>query len=207
MGSYLIGIMISLIVGIIVAVIIFNLTAEKKKVPEVKKDEKADHSEHSSNKHETMHESEHSADHGSKLSVGSAILSVLGPIAIIVIVVAVIWGGVEFIKYKTHLPKTPHKTEIIEQKWVIVDKKIIPLNNEFSKVYSLSYDDRFTFENSTQPYCVSNKINHIECGGKGEDISTKMGTTNANKELRFKRSSCIDGEIKLVIWRLVTFKH
>ena len=129
-------------------------------------------------------------------------------LAIIVAIVFIIFFSKFFKKGADNIKsqKDTPKTEYIEHKWIRYDSTMVPLHNDFGEIHTLNYSDRFTFEESTQPYCVINNNNYMECGEKGQDVSKNMGTDNDNKGLRFKSNSGKDGYIKLVIWREVEIK-
>ena len=171
---------------------------------ESKDSETSKKDEHTSDEHASSHDSGHSPEHGhSGPDMYSRVVNILGIILLTIVIFIV---ASSYINHRKEVKKTTNNTEVYEQKWVAVDNRTIPLSCEMGGTYILAYYDRFTFKNSTQPYCVFNKNNDRVCGGIGEDVSTKMGTTNANKELRFMSSSGQKGQITLVIWRLQTFK-
>lgn len=140
------------------------------------------------------------------------VLKYLRWITILIFIFALIFWIKSMVKnHKDDNPKEKSgseykKSEYIEHKWIRSDSITVSLYSDFRETYTLNYGDRFTFEGSTQPYCVINKNNYKECGEKGQDVSPKMGVDNGNIEFRFKSTSGEYGKIKLVIWREIEIK-
>lgn len=73
----------------------------------------------------------------------------------------------------------------------------VNFSGKYGKIVYLPSGSMAAFLDATEPYCSINRNNHEECGEKGQDISTKMGDTDANTELRFKSSSGKNGTLKI----------
>lgn len=75
--------------------------------------------------------------------------------------------------------------------------KTVNFSGEYGEIVYLPSGSMAAFLDATEPYCSINRDNHEECGEKGQDISTKMGDTDANTELRFKSSNGKHGTLKI----------
>ena len=204
MGSYLIGILISLIVGIILAVIIFKLTGEKKNTLATEPDEKADHSEHAPDKHSEEHgHSEHSSSSEKSVTL-QKMLGATGILIVwIVVIVLGIWIGAKIIKNVSNSKKTTQTESVKHQyHWVIDESKTrtIGFTCEYGDVFRYIHPgDNVSFENATTSYCILNRIREY-CSQGVEDVGPQMPNSINNCELRFKSQNGKAGTIRIVFW-------
>jgi len=87
-----------------------------------------------------------------------------------------------------------------EYKWVIEGKKTISFTGEYQETIHFAKGKGLSFENSSEPYCVTNISGQEFCGEKGEDISPKLPGSNLNTELNFKSRNGKNGTVTIVIW-------
>lgn len=90
--------------------------------------------------------------------------------------------------------------------WVIdkTQTKTISLNGEYGDTLRFESDDevRFSFVNSTVPYCVKNGDGIAVCGGKGEDLAYSLPKDSyGNGTLMFKaKEKDMIGQLTLYVW-------
>lgn len=92
-------------------------------------------------------------------------------------------------------------------RWVIEEKRPILLTSEYGIENYVPEGKGISFENATEPYCVINGSGNEACGGKGEEISSKLPKdSRANSKLKFKLrdSTSVSSRptIELVVWKL-----
>jgi hypothetical protein len=68
-------------------------------------------------------------------------------------------------------------------------------SGEYSDTTYLPGLSKAAFINATEPYCVINKYGNEKCGQRKQDISSELGDTEGNTELRFKSQSGKHGRI------------
>jgi preprotein translocase subunit SecG len=189
---------------ILVAIIIKIYSGREKSLPKTKVVEKVTNVAPQHPKEAEKHASDN--DHGHVSNAKSNVwANIITTFIVIIVSILLMFGVILGIRYlKNTKPKS--RAEYIEHKWIRSDSITISLYDDFGEIHTLNYSDRATFEESTQPYCVINNNNYMECGGKGQDVSKNLGTDNGNKKLRFKSTSGKYGYIKLVIWKEIEIK-
>ena len=114
-------------------------------------------------------------------------------------------------KAKIEAESSQKSTSSSQQKplhWVIEERRTILLTSEYGIENYVPEGKGISFENSTDTYCVINGSDNEVCGGKGEEISSKLPKdSRANSKLRFKLRDSTTGEnskptIELVVWKL-----
>lgn len=77
--------------------------------------------------------------------------------------------------------------------------RTVNYSSEYGQIIYLDSESMAAFLQASTPYCCINKANHYECGKEGEDISSQMGDSSSNTELRFKSSNGKSGSLTIRI--------
>jgi hypothetical protein len=77
----------------------------------------------------------------------------------------------------------------------------INFTGEYGDIFDkIKPGDLVSFENSSEPYCVKNKVKEY-CAQKGEDVGTQMPNSTNNGKLRFKSQNGNTGCVDVIFWK------
>lgn len=117
-----------------------------------------------------------------------------------IVLVTIISLGIKSCKVN-HPKKVVSKTESKKVTWVVEERKTVYFTGEYSELIYLPAGRGFSFENSSEPYCVKCLSGNEVCGQKAEDIGSKLPKdSSSNTGLKFKSSNGKSGKITVVIW-------
>lgn len=114
-----------------------------------------------------------------------------------------------FVKSCKHHKEEKQKNEIkkeyyvkpVESQWIVEERKVIYFTDKYGEMILISSKKGFSFENSSEPYCIKNLSGKEFCGQTGEDVGKKMGWSSDNNGLKFKSNNGKSGQVTMFIWK------
>lgn len=114
----------------------------------------------------------------------------------LIIFIPLLFWGVNKIKNNKQEKHASQNTSLPQYHY---EYKTVNFSGEYGEIVYLPSGSMASFLDATESYCVINKAGHSECGERGQDISTQMGDTYANTELRFKSQNRKIGSLRIRI--------